>query len=101
MCSGGGSMKFKCVTGCNYMHIAKSNGKWMIVNVLWDMKPQKTQRIKTSEAFYSPSFVYCNELSMIDKNCEVVREFPLLCSLYASIIHFSATFRTYVYRPWY
>lgn len=26
----------------DYMHIAKSNGKWLIVNVLWEMKPAKT-----------------------------------------------------------
>lgn len=26
----------------DYMHIAKSNGKWVIVNVLWEMKPAKT-----------------------------------------------------------
>jgi hypothetical protein len=24
----------------DYMHLAKSNGKWVIVNVLWEMKPQ-------------------------------------------------------------
>lgn len=25
----------------DYMHIARSNGKWLIVNVLWEMKPAK------------------------------------------------------------
>lgn len=25
----------------DYMHLAKSNGKWLIVNVLWDLKPRK------------------------------------------------------------
>ncbi len=25
----------------DYMHIAKSNGEWKIVNVLWELKPQK------------------------------------------------------------
>lgn len=25
----------------DYMHIAKSNGKWLIVNVLWELKPAK------------------------------------------------------------
>jgi hypothetical protein len=25
----------------DYMHIARSNGKWVIVNVLWEMKPAK------------------------------------------------------------
>jgi hypothetical protein len=27
----------------DYMHIAKSNGRWVIVNVLWEMKPQAQQ----------------------------------------------------------
>jgi hypothetical protein len=27
----------------DYMHIAKSNGRWVIVNVLWEMKPQPQQ----------------------------------------------------------
>ncbi len=25
----------------DYMHVAKSNGKWLIVNVLWDLKPRE------------------------------------------------------------
>lgn len=25
----------------DYMHMAKSNGRWVIVNVLWELKPQK------------------------------------------------------------
>ena len=25
----------------DYMHMAKANGRWVIVNVLWEMKPQK------------------------------------------------------------
>lgn len=25
----------------DYMHMAKYNGRWVIVNVLWEMKPQK------------------------------------------------------------
>ncbi len=25
----------------DYLHIAKSNGRWVIVNVLWEMKPKK------------------------------------------------------------
>jgi hypothetical protein len=28
----------------DYMHIARSNGKWLIVNVLWEMKPAKTAK---------------------------------------------------------
>ena len=27
----------------DYMHIAKLNGRWVIVNVLWEMKPQQQQ----------------------------------------------------------
>ena len=25
----------------DYMHIAKSDGKWVIVNVLWEVKPDE------------------------------------------------------------
>ncbi len=25
----------------DYLHVAKSNGRWVIVNVLWELKPQK------------------------------------------------------------
>ena len=28
----------------DYLHIAKSNGKWLIVNVLWELKPTRTAR---------------------------------------------------------
>jgi len=28
----------------DYMHIAKINGRWVIVNVLWEMKPQPPQQ---------------------------------------------------------
>ena len=28
----------------DYMHIAKINGRWVIVNVLWEMKPQQQQQ---------------------------------------------------------
>jgi hypothetical protein len=27
----------------DYMHVAKMNGRWVIVNVLWEMKPQQQQ----------------------------------------------------------
>ena len=26
----------------DYLHVAKFNGRWVIVNVLWELKPQKT-----------------------------------------------------------
>jgi len=25
----------------DYLHVAKVNGKWVIVNVLWELKPQR------------------------------------------------------------
>lgn len=28
----------------DYMHIAKFNGKWVIVNVLWELKPKKEEK---------------------------------------------------------
>ncbi len=28
----------------DYMHIAKFNGKWVIVNVLWELKPKKVDK---------------------------------------------------------
>lgn len=28
----------------DYMHVAKFNGKWVIVNVLWELKPKKEQK---------------------------------------------------------
>jgi hypothetical protein len=28
----------------DYMHIAKFNGKWVIVNVLWELKPKKADK---------------------------------------------------------
>jgi hypothetical protein len=28
----------------DYMHIGRFNGKWVIINVLWEMKPRKDER---------------------------------------------------------
>ena len=28
----------------DYMHIGKFNGKWVIINVLWEMKPRKDEK---------------------------------------------------------
>jgi hypothetical protein len=28
----------------DYMHMAKWNGRWVIVNVLWELKPQAANR---------------------------------------------------------
>lgn len=38
---GAATVKLEMRDWVDYMHIAKSNGKWLIVNVLWEMKPAK------------------------------------------------------------
>lgn len=38
---GAATVKLEMRDWVDYMHIAKSNGKWVIVNVLWEMKPAK------------------------------------------------------------
>ena len=35
------SVKVVASDWIDYLHIAKSNGKWVIVNVLWELKPRK------------------------------------------------------------
>ncbi len=30
----------------DYLHVAKVNGKWVIINVLWEMKPKKDDKQK-------------------------------------------------------
>ena len=40
---GAATVKLEMRDWVDYMHIAKSNGKWLIVNVLWEMKPQKAK----------------------------------------------------------
>lgn len=35
------SVKAVAADWIDYLHIAKSNGRWVIVNVLWEMKPRK------------------------------------------------------------
>jgi len=35
------SVKVVASDWIDYLHIAKFNGRWVIVNVLWEMKPQK------------------------------------------------------------
>jgi len=44
----GGAATVKCemFEWVDYMHIAKLNGKWLIVNVLWEMKPKKETSVK-------------------------------------------------------
>ena len=35
------SVKVAASDWIDYLHMAKSNGKWVIVNVLWELKPKK------------------------------------------------------------
>lgn len=35
------SVKIVASDWIDYLHIAKSNGRWMIINVLWELKPPK------------------------------------------------------------
>jgi putative lumazine-binding protein len=35
------SVKVVATDWVDYLHMAKSNGQWVIVNVLWELKPQK------------------------------------------------------------
>lgn len=35
------SVKVVASDWVDYLHIAKFNGRWVIINVLWEMKPQK------------------------------------------------------------
>ena len=35
------SVKVVATDWIDYLHVAKFNGKWVIVNVLWELKPQK------------------------------------------------------------
>jgi Putative lumazine-binding len=36
-----GSVKVVASDWIDYLHVAKFNGRWVIVNVLWELKPQK------------------------------------------------------------
>lgn len=38
---GAATVKLEMRDWIDYMHIAKLNGKWLIVNVLWETKPQR------------------------------------------------------------
>jgi hypothetical protein len=35
------SVKVVALDWIDYLHMAKSNGRWVIVNVLWELKPKK------------------------------------------------------------
>jgi hypothetical protein len=36
-----GSVKIVASDWIDYLHVAKYNGRWVIVNVLWELKPEK------------------------------------------------------------
>ena len=38
------SVRVQASTWVDYLHIAKSNGRWVIVNVLWEMDPAAMQQ---------------------------------------------------------
>lgn len=44
MIGGAATVKCEMRDWVDYMHIAKLNGKWLIVNVLWEMKPKKEEK---------------------------------------------------------
>ena len=41
---GAATVKLEMRDWVDYMHIGKYNGKWVIVNVLWEMKPKKDEK---------------------------------------------------------
>ena len=41
MIGGAATVKLEMRDWVDYMHIGKMNGKWLIINVLWEMKPAK------------------------------------------------------------
>lgn len=41
---GASTVKLEMRDWVDYLHIAKVNGKWVIVNVLWEMKPKKDDK---------------------------------------------------------
>lgn len=40
------SVKVVASDWIDYLHIARSNGRWVIVNVLWELKPKKVETPK-------------------------------------------------------
>lgn len=41
---GAATVKLEMRDWVDYLHIAKVNGKWVIMNVLWEMKPKKDDK---------------------------------------------------------
>lgn len=44
MMTNSATVKLEMRDWVDYMHIAKMNGRWVIVNVLWEMKPKKDDK---------------------------------------------------------
>jgi hypothetical protein len=44
MMTNSATVKLEMRDWVDYMHIAKMNGKWVIVNVLWENKPKKDDK---------------------------------------------------------
>ena len=45
---GAASAKIIAADWIDYLHLAKWNGRWVIVNVLWEMKPQEAAKPATT-----------------------------------------------------
>src|SRR5215207_7416509 len=46
MIGGAATVKLEMRDWVDYMHIGKFNGKWVIINVLWELKPKKPEEKK-------------------------------------------------------
>lgn len=44
MLGGAATVKLEMRDWIDYMHIGKFNGKWVIINVLWELKPKKEEK---------------------------------------------------------
>jgi hypothetical protein len=44
MLGGAATVKLEMRDWVDYMHIGKFNGKWVIINVLWELKPRKEEK---------------------------------------------------------
>jgi hypothetical protein len=44
MIGGAATVKLEMRDWVDYMHIGKFNGKWVIINVLWELKPKKEEK---------------------------------------------------------
>lgn len=44
MLGGAATVKLEMRDWVDYMHIGKFNGRWVIINVLWELKPKKEEK---------------------------------------------------------